>query len=158
MQGCRGGHTSLVLLLVAAAHALVDCFFLLVPISFVSFLSLYTMYYIYYKYYRCCSPPSLPLLLSYVLLMIQLLQMISRRRRRRPIQCDERCNNVGVTTLPLFIDCDGGLPLPLVVACGCCPFLSVLVVVAAHALADCFLSLILLSSVFFLSLYSMYYI
>ena len=57
MQGCRGGHTSLVLLLVAAAHALVDCFFLLVPISFVSFLSLYTMYYIYYKYYRCCSPP-----------------------------------------------------------------------------------------------------
>ena len=30
MQGCRGGHTSLVLLLVAAAHALVDCFFLLV--------------------------------------------------------------------------------------------------------------------------------
>ena len=58
MQGCRGGHTSLVLLLVAAAHALVDCFFLLVPISFVSFLSLYTMYHIYYKYYRCCSPPS----------------------------------------------------------------------------------------------------
>ena len=57
VQGCRGGHTSRVLLLVAAAHALVDCFFLLVPISFVSFLSLYTMYYIYYKYYRCYSPP-----------------------------------------------------------------------------------------------------
>ena len=72
--------------------------------------------------------------------------------------CDEICNNVGVTTLPLLIDCGVGLPLPLVVACGCCPLLSVLIAVAAHALADCSLSLVLLSPVFFLSVYNMYYI
>ena len=49
-------------------------------------------------------------------------------------------------------------PFPLLLLVAVAPPLSVLIVVVAHALADCFFLLVLFSSVFFLSLYPMYYI